>query len=581
MALEVAFGWCSHPGPRSVNEDWATAAVGKGRDQDRGAIVAIADGVSTGGDGREAARTSAMTVVLDYFSAPDSWDTSVVLDRLIDAQNAWLAAHNRCRRATAQGGRAAIAMTTLTTVTLRGQVWTVAHVGDTRAWLIRGDDCIQLTQDHSFSETFQSSRLTRALGLDDRVRIDFVQGELRKGDIFLLTSDGVHGVLGRAVLSKLARDSDVQGACDAIVAAARKAGTPDNATALMVRIGALIERGFDGALAASRRLPGLPTLKPGDAVDGFTIESLLADTGVHRLYRAHTTGGDRKVLLKALHPSRAGDEQERAMLAHEAWLSSRIGRADPPRGEAGFVAVLPAESRSAQYIAFDWHEGVTLQALLKSGTPMDVADVVAAAIAIARALGRLHRTGVIHRDVKPDNLLRSDDGRWWILDLGAALSGSDPPELRLLRAGTPSYMNPEQWGRDGRGPQPADEASDLYALGVTLYQWLTTRLPYGQVVPFQAGRFRHDPKPPSRLRPDVPVWLDSVVLRSVALDARLRFETAEELVLALERGAARPLATLAPTPLAARDPTALWKIALGMSVLLNLLLMYWLLFLPR
>ena len=97
MALEVAFGWCSHPGPRSVNEDWATAAVGKGRDQDRGAIVAIADGVSTGGDGREAAQTSAMTVVLDYFSAPDSWDTSVVLDRLIDAQNAWLVAHNRCR----------------------------------------------------------------------------------------------------------------------------------------------------------------------------------------------------------------------------------------------------------------------------------------------------------------------------------------------------------------------------------------------------------------------------------------------------------------------------------------------------
>ena len=251
------------------------------------------------------------------------------------------------------------------------------------------------------------------------------------------------------------------------------------------------------------------------------------------------------------------------MLAHEAWLSSRIGREDPPRGEAGFVAVLPAESPSAQYIAFDWREGVTLQTLLKSGTPMDVADVVAAAIAIARALGRLHRTGVIHRDVKPDNLLRSGDGRWWILDLGAALSGSDPPELRLLRAGTPSYMNPEQWGRDGRGPQPADEASDLYALGVTLYQWLTTRLPYGQVVPFQAGRFRNDPKPPSRLRPDVPVWLDSVVLRSVALDARLRFETAEELVLALERGAARPLATLAPTPLAARDPTALWKIALG------------------
>ena len=98
MALEVAFGWCSHPGPRPVNEDWAAAAVGKGRDQDRGAIVAIADGVSTGGDGREAARTTVMRRAATTSRLP-IWDTSVVLDRLIDAQNAWLAAHN------AAGGR--------------------------------------------------------------------------------------------------------------------------------------------------------------------------------------------------------------------------------------------------------------------------------------------------------------------------------------------------------------------------------------------------------------------------------------------------------------------------------------------
>ena len=152
---------------------------------------------------------------------------------------------------------------------------------------IRGDDCIQLTQDHSFSETFQRSRLTRALGLDDRVRVDFVQGELRNGDIFLLTSDGVHGVLGRAVLSKLARDGDVQGACDAIVAAALKAGTPDNATALVVRVGGLDRARIRWRARCQSRLPGLPTLKPGDAVDGYTITALLADTGVHRLYRAH------------------------------------------------------------------------------------------------------------------------------------------------------------------------------------------------------------------------------------------------------------------------------------------------------
>jgi serine/threonine protein kinase len=128
---------------------------------------------------------------------------------------------------------------------------------------------------------------------------------------------------------------------------------------------------------------------------------------------------------------------------------------------------------------------------------------------------------------------------------------------------------------------PADAGSDLYALGVTLYQWLTGKLPYGEVEPYQTGRFRHDPKPPSRLRPDVPIWLDHVVTKAVALDPKQRFETAEEMMLALQRGASRPLPAPGSTPLASRDPAALWKIALGVALLFNLLLVYWLLFLPR
>jgi serine/threonine protein kinase len=140
-------------------------------------------------------------------------------------------------------------------------------------------------------------------------------------------------------------------------------------------------------------------------------------------------------------------------------------------------------------------------------------------------------------------------------------------------------MNPEQWTGDEH--VPADAGSDLYALGVTLYQWLTDKLPYGEVEPYQTARFRRDPKPPSRLRPEVPIWLDHVVLKAIALDPRQRFETAEEFALALERGASRPLAAKGSTPLAARDPRVLWQIALGVSLLFNALLVYWLLFLPR
>lgn len=141
-------------------------------------------------------------------------------------------------------------------------------------------------------------------------------------------------------------------------------------------------------------------------------------------------------------------------------------------------------------------------------------------------------------------------------------------------------MNPEQWGDDEQ-TKAANAQSDLFALGVTLYEWLTGRLPYGEVEPYQIGRYRRDPVAPSRLRPDVPIWLDHIVLKAVARDARQRFETAEELLLALERGASRPLTPAHATPLMTRDPLALWKFALAVSLLFNALLLYWLAFLPR
>jgi serine/threonine protein kinase len=192
---------------------------------------------------------------------------------------------------------------------------------------------------------------------------------------------------------------------------------------------------------------------------------------------------------------------------------------------------------------------------------------------------------VIHRDIKPANLHQGEDGVLRLLDLGVALSGREPEAMRKLHAGTPSFINPEQWGFSATGSDGPEELpdaqSDLFALGVTLYQLLTGRLPYGEVLPYQAGRYYRDPVAPSRINPEVPIWLDHVLLKAVARDKRRRFETAEELLLALERGASRPLTAPQGTPLIERDPVMLWKLLLAVSVVVNVLLIYWLLFLPR
>ena len=290
------------------------------------------------------------------------------------------------------------------------------------------------------------------------------------------------------------------------------------------------------------------------------------------------------------------------MLAHEAWLARRM---QTSRAAGYFVNLhdrLPGGAApSAFYLLYDWHAGETLQQLLARQHKFGIPQALAAATQVAKALGRLHRQGVIHRDIKPANLHQGEDGVLRLLDLGVALSGREPEAMRTLHAGTPSYINPEQWGfslraearAGGRGggngnasthegpTELPDAQSDLFALGVTLYQLLTGKLPYGEVLPYQAGRYYRDPTPPSRHNPEVPIWLDHIVLKAVARDKRQRFETAEEFLLALERGASRPLTALPATPLIQRDPTAIWKMGLGISALFNLLLVYWLMFLPK
>lgn len=574
MSFDVDIGHTSASGVREHNEDFAAAVRAGAQEPGRGLIAAVADGVSAGGLGREAAQTTVMSLVQDFHAAPATWETTVVLDRLIGAQNAWLADHNRRRGG--PGGDRASGLTTLTALALQGHTWTVAHVGDTRAWLLRAGELQQLTQDHAIDHPDFRSQLTRAVGLDLAVRADYLQGELQTGDIFMLTTDGVHGVLRPEQIRGLLAATPAQIASEAIVKAALEAGSQDNVTALVMQVLGLEPVRLQDTLLQARQLPVPPRMRPGDVLDGWSITALVADTGVHRLYQARDPASRELVAIKTLHESRASDREEQAMLAHEAWLGLQVTDSGAP----GFVRVRQVRAPSAFYTVFDWHSGHTLEQLLaEQARRFAIPEVVQGGLAVCRALGRLHRIGVIHRDIKPGNLHLGEDGQWRVLDLGVAVSGREPASTRTLHAGTPSYMNPEQWeGAEGR---PADAGSDLFALGVTLYQWLTGRLPYGEIEPWQTARFRRDPVAPSRLRPEVPIWLDHVVMKAIARDPRQRFETAEEFALALERGASRPLNAPASTPLVRRDPAWAWKVTCVISLGFNLMLVIWLLFLPR
>ena len=582
MAFDLDIGFATLAGRKNTNEDFCAAMLPEQGHEGMGSIVAIADGVSTGGMGREAAQTTVTSLVRDYYGTPETWDTTVALDRIIGAQNAWLSGINR-RRQPAMG------LTTLTALVLRGQSYTLAHVGDSRAYLLRGGKLQQLTHDHAVNHPDFRHQLLRSVGAEDHVVVDYMQGDLQVGDVFVLVTDGVHGVLRDTQLQGFAglqEAGDAQVASQGLVDAALAAGSNDNVTAVLVRVRGLLDATLQDVTRIAQTLPVPQRLKVGDVIDGLSVTAPVADNGINVLYQVRDPGTRVLYALKTLNPARSHDEEERAMLAHEAWLALRM---QSGRAAAHLVTLherLPnGQERSAFYLLYDWHSGETLQQQLDRRHKFGVEQVLAVATQAARALGRLHRQCVIHRDIKPANLHQGEDGVLRLLDLGVALSGREPEAMRKLHAGTPSFINPEQWGFSAGstdGPEELPDAqSDLFALGVTLYQLLAARLPYGEVLPYQAGRYYRDPVAPSRINPEVPIWLDHIVLKAVARDKRRRFETAEELLLALERGASRPLTAPQATPLIQRDPVVLWKLLLGVSVLVNVLLIYWLLFLPR
>jgi protein phosphatase len=185
----------------------------------------------------------------------------------------------------------------------------------------------------------------------------------------------------------------------------------------------------------------------------------------------------------------------------EEWLGKRVRSHYLPE-------ILPLRERNYLYFVQSWHEGASLQQRLDAGHHFSCAEVAGLGIRLMKALGALHRLDVVHRDVKPGNLHLDGAGKLRLLDLGVAWCPACPASEAGEVPGTPSFLAPELFGQGRAGP-----STDLYAAGVTLYHLLTRKYPYGEVEPFQHPRFG-EPAPPSRYRPDIPAWLENVLLKA-------------------------------------------------------------------
>jgi serine/threonine protein phosphatase PrpC len=559
--VRASVGFWSDKGPRKENEDFAAAVIGAELPEPRQEVVAaIADGVGGAKGGRVAAETAVRGFLDGFWDLPETMEVRRAAARVVNALNTWI--HDLGRRDPALAGMGC----TFTALVLRGRVAHVLHLGDTRAYRLRRDRLICLTEDHSRADggPSKSRLLTRALGAEAEVRLDYAAQPVALYDRFLLCSDGVHGVLRDETIAEAMRERSAPGdTARALVAAALDSGSSDNCTALVLDVISLPTADSAEVGGAIMRLPLIPTPIRGETVDGFVLKAVLSDGRYSRLFGGldEVEGGE--VALKFPKPEVADVPARHAAFVREAWVGARVNSP-----WVVHVVELPAGRQTCLYTVMPLYQGELLETRLTRRPGVGLEEGRHIAIGLARGVGALHRAGVIHRDIKPDNIMLEGGASLKLLDLGVVrvpgLEDAPPTDI----PGTQAYMAPEMF--DG---EPGNEATDIYALGVTMFRAFTGEFPYGNLDAVSPAR-RDRPKDITALRPDLPAWLQAVLGRAIARDPAQRYRDVMEFALEMEAGPPRaPAPVRRPLTLLERAPVRFWQgvaALLGLALLLSL-----------
>ena len=545
--IKASAGFESQKGPRARNEDFAAAIFGAELAEPRREVVAaLADGIGGAKGGRVAAEIAVRGFLDGFWDLPETMEVRRAAATIVDSLNQWIQSQGKRDPELAGMG------CTFTALVLRGRICHVLHVGDSRAYRLRGDRLVCLTRDHirEARGTDRSHVLTRALGIEAEVRLDYATQPVALHDRFLLCSDGVYDFLSdERIADILKARSAPTDAAKALVAAALDSGGNDNSTALVLDVVGLPSAESVDVGNAIMQLPLIPVPILGETVDGFVLQALISDGRYSRLFSASDEVEGGQVALKFPKPEVAAVKTFHAAFVREAWVGSRINSA-----WVGRIVELPPGRQTCLYTVMPLYSGELLETRIARRPFLGLEEGRNIAIKLAQAAAALHRLGVIHRDIKPDNVILEREGSLKLIDLGVVrIPGLEdfPPENV---PGTVAYMAPEMFAGE-----PGNAATDVYALGVTLYRAFTGEYPYGNldaVSPPRATR----PKDLSLLRPDLPAWLQATLERAIAINPERRFPDMLEFALEMQAGPARSASSIPlPLTLYQRRPVRVWQ----------------------
>jgi serine/threonine protein phosphatase PrpC len=556
--VKATIGFASETGPRKANEDFGGAVFGWELSPPRRDVVAaVADGIGGARGGRTASETAVRGFLDGFCDMPETMEVRRAAATVISSLNGWI--YGQGKRDPELAGMGC----TFTSLVLRGRIAHILHVGDSRAYRLGGNRLTVLTTDHVREGTSggRSNVLYRALGVETEVRLDYATQPVALHDRFLLCSDGVHAFLSQEAIADIMRArSASDDTARELVRAALDAGSTDNCTAMVVDVVELPTAESTSEVGSNiMQLPLIPVPVTGEAVDGFLLKVLVSDGRYSRLFGAldEVEGGD--AVLKFPKPQVAAVATYHAAFVREAWVGARVNSP-----WIGRIIELPPGRQTCLYTVMPLYPGELLSNRLARRPAVGLEEGRNIAIKLARGVAALHRAGIIHRDIKPDNIILEAEGSLKLIDLGVVrVPGMEdfPPEDV---PGTMGYMAPEMLAGE-----PGNEATDMYALGVTMFRAYAGEFPYGNLDAVSPPR-KSRPTPLGDLRPDLPAWLQAALGRAVAADPAERFRDMNEFAVEMERGPERqPMSARRPQTLYERSPVKFWQ---GVSAVLAIAL---------
>lgn len=562
--LTLTAGQVSEAGKRETNEDCMGLRLPDEPARTlKGVAAVIADGVSSATAGREASELCVQSFLADYYSTPETYSVKKSAGVVLTALNRWLYSRSNGVDEAHRGH-----VSTFSAVIIKSQTAHILHVGDSRIYRIRDGQLEQLTRDHATQISETERYLSRAMGMDASLEVDYRPVDVRAGDLFVLTTDGVHDWMSDESMQGLIEPALLAGApfesvCRGLIDRASEAGSDDNLTCQLLRVD---DVGPPEAEEVSRdlaRLPLPPFLEPGMRIDGYRVEREIHASSRSQIYLVTDVESGRRLAMKTPSVNFEDDPAYLERFVMEPWIGTRV---DHPN----VVEIVDNERpKTFLYYLMDYVDGETLSEWRASRGQVEIREVTEIIAQTADGLQAFLRREMLHQDIKPANIMVDRTGRVRIVDFGscwvAGIREIAAPIERDIALGTAQYAAPET-----RLGETAGASSEIFSLAAVAYELLTGEPPFGDAI--ESVRTVKDfdrlaYRPSYELDPMIPLWLDRALRKGLSARPEDRYRVFSELIHDLQHPNPE-LGTRWQPRLADADPARPWKLLVAGLVVL-------------